>query len=339
MPAPQAAARSGGVRVSAPVFHDPVYDGATDPTVIRNDSTGDWWMFYTQRRTTDDGPGHRWVHGTRIGIAVSSDGGATWRYRGVARGLERGNTLWAPEVIRAPNDYRMYLTVVDGVPSDWDDAEAHIVEYRSADLLHWNRVRQIDLRSDRVIDAAVAACPDGLWRLWYKNERDASSTWAATSCDLETWAVEGRAVPASPSHEGPNVFRLGGWWWMLTDEWRGLGVHRSPDAVQWTRQARDGGLILHRPGAHPEDREVGHHADAVILSAPDDSHAALFYFTHPNRSAFDSSDHRSRASAIHVARLTVHDDELVADRDVPADTPLDVTAASPTGSAEYEEAG
>jgi len=299
--------------MSAPIFRDPVYDGATDPAVIRNEDIGEWWMFYTQRRTTDGGPRHRWVHGTEIGIAASVDGGTTWRYRGVAEGLERSNTLWAPEVIRSPDGYRMYLTVVDGVPADWDAASAHIVEYRSADLSHWHRVRPIDLGSERVIDAAVALCPDGLWRLWYKNEEDGSSTWAAASPDLEKWTVEGRAVPASPPHEGPNVFRLGGWWWLIADEWRGLGVHRSTDAVHWSRQERDGGLILQRPGTHPDDREVGHHADAVTLS---EAAAVLFYFTHPRRLRPGADVRSTRASAVHVARLSVHHGELFADRDV-----------------------
>lgn len=304
--------------MSAPVFRDPVYDGATDPTLIRHHETGEWWMFYTQRRTTDEGPRHRWVHGTQIGIAVSTDQGSTWTYRGIAEGLEQGNTLWAPEVVRTSQDYRMFLTVVDGVPADWNDATAGIVEYHSSDLLHWQRARAIDLGSSRVIDAAVAVCPDGLWRLWYKDERDASSTRVATSADLQSWTVAGRAVPAPPPHEGPNVFRLGGWWWLITDEWRGLAVHRSPDAVHWSRQARDGGLILNRPGAHLDDREVGHHADAVPLT---DSYAVLFYFTHPNRSR--AGDERlRRASAIHVAGLTVHDGELVADRDISPTAPL-----------------
>ncbi|GAB3396651.1 family 43 glycosylhydrolase [Humibacter soli] len=302
--------------MGAPIYHDPVYDGATDPTLIQNSDTGHWWMFYTQRRTTDGGARHRWVHGTEIGIAVSTDRGATWAYRGVAGGLEQGNTLWAPEVIRAASDYRMYLTVVDGVPDDWADAEAHIVEYRSDDLQNWTRMHALDLGSDRVIDAAVARGPDGMWRLWYKNERDRSSTWVATSSDLDTWSVEGRAIPATPPHEGPNVFLLDGWWWLITDEWRGLGVHRSTDAVHWRRQERDGGLILDKPGSHPEDRELGHHADAVCIPDANGSVAALFYFTHPQRSRAMPNEYRARVSAVHVARLTVRNGDLLADRDV-----------------------
>ena len=36
--------------MSKPIFVDPVLDGAADPVVIRNRESGDWWMFYTNRR-------------------------------------------------------------------------------------------------------------------------------------------------------------------------------------------------------------------------------------------------------------------------------------------------
>jgi hypothetical protein len=63
-----------------PLFRDPVNDGAADPTLIWNRDRREWWMFYTNRRA--DLPGLAandvsWVHGTRIGIAVSRDHGAT----------------------------------------------------------------------------------------------------------------------------------------------------------------------------------------------------------------------------------------------------------------------
>lgn len=311
--------------MSAPVYRDPVYDGATDPTVVKNLESGAWWMFYTQRRTTDRGPGHRWVHGTEVGVAVSDDDGRTWAYRGTAPGLESGNTLWAPEVIATPDGYRMYLTVVEGVPDRWTGPRARIVEYRSPDLDGWRRIGPIELGSERVIDAAVAPCADGNWRLWYKNERDGSTTWSAVSRDLEHWQVEGRAIDPSPPHEGPKAFEFAGWFWLIVDEWRGLGVYRSSDGVGWRRQAHNGGLILDRPGRHPLDRSVGHHADVVVLEAddPQGDTAVLFYFSHPKGEPGGDEDRERRGSAIQVARLSVVDGTLHADRDVV--TPLALT--------------
>ena len=54
----------------APLFRDPVYDGAADPVVIFNRETKEWWMFYTNRRAILAGPLYSYVHGTDIGIAV-----------------------------------------------------------------------------------------------------------------------------------------------------------------------------------------------------------------------------------------------------------------------------
>ncbi|TDC23622.1 hypothetical protein E1265_12235 [Streptomyces sp. 8K308] len=84
------------------------------------------------------------------------------------------------------------------------------------------------LSSDRVIDACVHPLPGGGYRMWFREEARGSVTWAADSPDLITWGAAG-PVLQDPRHEGPNAFELGGWYWMVTDEWRGLGVHRSTD--------------------------------------------------------------------------------------------------------------
>ncbi|MBM3311967.1 MAG: glycosyl hydrolase, partial [Candidatus Aminicenantes bacterium] len=74
----------------APLYRDPVFDGAADPSLIWNDAERAWWVFYTNRRANapDAQDGVRWCHGTDIGIASSADGGLTWTYRGTAQGLE-----------------------------------------------------------------------------------------------------------------------------------------------------------------------------------------------------------------------------------------------------------
>ena len=315
--------------MSAPIYADPILDGAADPAVIRRRGTNEWWMFYTNRRATFEGPGVQWVHGSPIGIAVSIDGGSSWHYKGTVAGLDDPsdpglNTHWAPEVIWAEGEYHMYLSYIAGTPSQWPGHERHIVHFVSDDLQQWRRVGPLQLSSNYVIDAAVAKCPDGLYRLWYKDEGHGSSTGVATSPNLYDWTNSGVAIPATPGHEGPNVFALGGWYWMIVDEWRGLGVFRSDDAISWVRQ----GLILDRPGADPLDRQIGRHADVVVQGGE----AVIFYFTHPHWSAAHTAEAQAlndRRTTIHWGRLTVEDGQLVCRRDE-SPAPLDRDQLEPS---------
>ena len=67
-----------GKIAAKPLFRDPVHDGAADPVLCWNHAEGKWFMFYTNRRANvPNTPGVTWVHGTHIGIAESSDDGAT----------------------------------------------------------------------------------------------------------------------------------------------------------------------------------------------------------------------------------------------------------------------
>lgn len=61
-----------------PLFRDPVHDGAADPVIVWNAGLNKHVMYYTNRRADIvDEEGVRWVHGTRIGMAVSANGGAS----------------------------------------------------------------------------------------------------------------------------------------------------------------------------------------------------------------------------------------------------------------------
>ncbi|MEH3075681.1 MAG: hypothetical protein PGN11_03240 [Quadrisphaera sp.] len=304
---------SGPARVPKPLFRDPVWDGASDPTLIWNRAERTWWMFYTARRATsalsDD---VAWVHGSDIGMATSADGGATWVYRGTARGLATSpgrHTYWAPEVIDDGSTYHMYLTCIDGVPSTWEGHPRTIRHYTSDDLWHWRYESDLVLSSDRVIDACVHGLPGGGYRLWYKDEAHGSHTYAADSDDLHHWRVLGPAVTVS-EHEGPNVFELGGYYWMIVDEWNGQRVLRSNDLTTWREQGR----LLQDSGAGDDDVGPGYHADVVVAG----EEAYVFYFTHPQRppsAGHEERSHESRRSSLQVARVRVHDDTLLCDRD------------------------
>ena len=311
---------AGLVTAPAELYRDPVYDGATDPLVV---IAGDgWWMFYTQRRAThpDPGPGVAWVHGSRIGVARSADGVA-WGYAGTLEPNAAGLALhqgappavvdvthWAPEVIHDGDRWRMYLTEIDGIPDRWPGHPRAIVEYVSDDLRSWKRRSPIPLSSARVIDAAVSRCPDGLWRLWFKDEAADSVTKVAASADLESWRLEGTAIGGRP-HEGPCVVELGGSWWMIVDEWRGMGVYRSHDAVTWVRQGGPDAVIL-GAGEVPGPG-FGHHGAALR----DGEDVWLYYFGRPERAVVRSDGRETvddRRCAVYRARLSVINGELVA---------------------------
>src|SRR4051812_48583225 len=175
-----------GVVASKPLYRDPVYDGAADPTLIWDRAGKRWLMFYTNRRANVAGlEGVTWVHGTPIGMAESRDGGGTWKYVGVAKigyGDEKRDTYWAPDVVWDGTKYHMFVTFVPGTPKDWN-AERRMVHLTSADLVNWGEAKVVKLASDRVIDASVCRLPNGTWGMWYNNERDHKSIYFAKSKD------------------------------------------------------------------------------------------------------------------------------------------------------------
>jgi alpha-galactosidase len=308
-------------RPPAPLFRDPVYDGAADPSLIWNDQERAWWVFYTNRRANapDAQDGVRWCHGTDIGVASSPDGRA-WTYRGTARGLEfeaGRNTFWAPCLVEHDRLYHMFAAYVRGVPADWS-GQRHIVHYTSRDLMNWKFESVVPLSSENVIDAFVYAKPTGGWRMWYKDEAHGSHIYAADSEDLDRWKVVG-AVVTSGAQEGPAVFWWRGSYWMLVDRWRGMGVLRSADLENWHEQA---GTILGVPGTRPDDADFGRHGE-VVVQGPD---AFLFYFTHPYGPKEHVEPGKYRSS-LQVAKLELVDGRLVCDRD----RPFDLGLAPPSG--------
>lgn len=300
--------------MKAPLFRDPIYDGAADPVVIWNREAQEWWIIYTNRRATAEGPKFAWVHGTDLGVASSSDGGQNWKYRGTLTGLDiewGRNTFWAPEIVWHNGLYHMYVSYIQGVPDDWNGHKREIFHYTSPDLLNWTFISNVVLSSSRVIDACIYELPNGRFRMWYKDEDNQSFTYAAESDDLYTWEVTGPVITGR-GHEGPNVFRFKDSYWMIVDEWRGQGVYRSDDLESWEWN----GLILDQPGSREDDGTIGLHADVVVQ----DDQAYIFYFTHPDRGGAleqgkQEQTYVSRRSSLQVARLDVKDGLLVCDRD------------------------
>lgn len=65
----------------APLYRDPIYDGAADPVLIWNRKEKNWWMFYSARRANIPTYDLSAYFGTRIGAATSTDNGKTWIFK------------------------------------------------------------------------------------------------------------------------------------------------------------------------------------------------------------------------------------------------------------------
>jgi sucrose-6-phosphate hydrolase SacC (GH32 family) len=300
----------------APLYRDPMTDGAADPVIFWNNMEKSWWMLYTQRRANLDAPDVAYCYGTPIGIATSSDHGKTWVYKGTLK-LDIGkgiNTFWAPEVVFHNGVYHLFVTYIEGVYIHWG-GKKRLAHFTSSNLWDWEFRKFLKLSSDNVIDGTLYKMPDNVWRIWYKDENNRSAILMAESKDLENWEVKKGSSLTETEQEGPKVFRFANYYWMLTDEWKGMRVYRSADGNQWLKQ----GLILENASSRPEDKPSGAHGDVVIVN----NTAYVFYFTHPEREAhidapMDANGiipFKYRRSSIQVARLDYQEGTLVCNRE------------------------
>lgn len=147
-----------GKLADKPLFRNPVFDGAADPAIIWNKNEKKWFMFYTNRRANAKNVnGVTGVHGTRIGIAESSDNGATWKYRVTANINYRQTseyTHWVPEVIEHKGLYHMCLTYVPGIFTDWNHPR-EILHLTGTDLLNWTK------QPERILEKSGTGPEDG----------------------------------------------------------------------------------------------------------------------------------------------------------------------------------
>jgi len=302
----------------APLFRDPVYDGAADPVLVWNPVKKVWWMFYTQRRAKIDVPGVEWAHGTEIGVAESSDEGFTWHYIGPLQlsHPDSGYSFWAPDVIRDDKGiYHLFPSYVPGEPEAhrrWG-GERHIYHYTSKNLWDWKFEQRVPLSSDHCIDATLFRTQGGLWRMWYKDEKNGSKTFAVESPDLKSWSAVNDPGVSKLYGEGPKTFRFKGHYWLIKDPDSGLDVYRSEDLESWTYQ----GKILDKPGTRNSDGTIGKHADVIVCGEK----AFIIYFTHPFGQKAPPvngiSPFSNRHTALQAAELEVNNGILTCDRDKP----------------------
>lgn len=301
----------------APLFRDPVYDGAADPVVFWNKVENNWWMLYTQRRANEETADVAFCYGNEIGVASTDDHGKSWIYRGTLDlEFEHGkNTFWAPEVVYSNGVYHMFVVYIRGVRNHWG-GDARMAHYSSTNLWDWKFEGLLSLSSDAVIDATLFQDKSGTWKMWYK---DNNQSWLAESKDLYIWTWRDKPIIADQAHEGPIVFEFEGYYWLVTDQWAGMGVYRSGDLENWQKQEQP---ILENSSNRPDDKPSGAHGDVVVAN----NQAYIFYFTHPGRKSHSKAtldEHgkypvNEKRSSIQVAELIVKNGILeVKDRNRP----------------------
>jgi len=274
-----------------PLYRDPVSHSPADPSFCFNAGQNKWFMYYTARRATaTNAPGVSWVYGSDIGVAESSDGGATWTYRGTAD-IRYGKdahphdyTYWNPEVIWHDGTYHMFLTFVAGIFNDWDHPY-EMVHLTSKDGIKWKTAGKADLRSDRTLNPCVRQLPNGTWRMWYEDDRASNTVCYANSPDLFKWEPKGSAE-TNFNGEGPRVFHWKDRYWLIVDCLNnGTRVWSSDDCTDWKLQ--DSGLF-------------GRHGDAVVSG----DRAWWFYLGGPWGGS-------GRSTAISAVELSVEDGRLI----------------------------
>lgn len=304
-------------RVPAPLYRCPITDGAADPSVVWLKDEDAWLVYYTARRANRPVQGVGWVYGTQIGIARSDDHGRTWEYVGFCQNLGRGRqaeTFWAPHVFINNGVFHLFVTYIPRIGGNggWG-GKGQIAHYTSEDGENWQDVGLLDVGSDNVIDAAVAKLPNGQWLLVFRDDNAGVKTAKCVSKDLKTWTrIED--VTGRKAHEGPLVFRWRNAYWLVCDEWQGLGVYRSDDGIHYDHA----GVLLDEPGRRPDDDERGRHPGIALVG----DRAFLFYFTHPGRTkgslqktSNETTTHEANRSSLQAAEIELREGTLFIDRD------------------------
>lgn len=299
----------------APLYNDPIYDGAADPILIWNREEKSWWMLYSIRRANMPTPDVSAYFGTRIGVASSDNHGQDFTFRGyLDLEFEKGwNTFWAPDVVYQDGVYHMFVVYIKGARNHWG-GDARILYYTSENLWDWTYKHVLKLSSDAVIDASLFKTKDGIWKMWYKDGSDGGNVMLSESTDFVNWTNIEKPTIRGGAQEGPKIFEFKDYYWMLADEWHGMRVYRSKDLENWEKQ----GLVLDTASSRKDDGPSGAHGDVLVFGHT----AYIFYFTHPGRKSHlevlpDNSFYDNHRTSIQVAPLTFENGTLKSDRDKP----------------------
>ncbi len=309
----------------APLFRDPVFNGAADPSLVWHEAEKAWYLFYTQRRSNQELPGVSWAFGTKIAIAKSTDKGRSWNYVGTAEGLSRGleqETFWAPHVFEENGTFHMFVTFIPAIserfgggrpnPPGSEKKHPRILHYTSRDLTNWEFSDAVDVKSENIIDPGVVKLRDARWLMVFRDDGRKSKTAKVVSADLKNWTrIE--SVSGQDRHEAPVVLFWKDKFWLFIDEWKGIAVYQSDDGIQYTRN----NLILDQPGKRPEDGYFGSHPGVALAG----DRAFIFYHCHHGKTIGEKPDRKEennleyKLTSLQVAELEIRDGKMTCDRD------------------------
>jgi Glycosyl hydrolases family 43 len=301
--------------VPAPLFRDPVTNGAADPSVVWHAKEKAWYVFYTQRRANAELPlAESWYMGTKIGIAKSSDQGRTWSYVGTAQGLSRGmkeETFWAPHVFEDNGTWHMFVTFIPKAVKS-AKGQPEICHYTSRDLVTWEYSDTVDVKSDDIIDPGVVKLRDGRWLMVFRDCRKENRTAKVVSMDLKNW-TRLDVLTGDCHHEAPVALFWKNKFWLFIDEWKGIGVYESGDGIHYTKN----NLILDKAGTREDDGYWGSHPGVALAG----ERAFVFYHVHAGRRigvdtpTLDQKGIEFKRTSLQVAELELKDGKIVCERD------------------------
>ncbi len=299
----------------APLFRDPVTDGAADPSVVWHAGEKAWYIFYTQRRANVAlPPAESWYMGTKIAIAKSADQGRTWNYVGTAQGLSRGmkdETFWAPHVFEDNGTWHLFVTFIPKVVKA-AKGQPVICHYTSKDMVAWEYSDTVDVKSDDIIDPGVVKLRDGRWLMVFRDCRQQNRTAKVVSPDLRNW-TRLDDLTGTGAHEAPVVLFWKNKFWMFIDEWKGIGAYESDDGIKYTQNS----LILDKAGKRADDGYFGSHPGVALAG----DRAFVFYHVHAGRKigvdtpTLDQKGIEFKRTSLQVAELELKDGKIICDRD------------------------
>lgn len=324
--------------LTAPLYRDPLFDGAHDPELVWNHAEQCYWLLYLQNRynipLSDPAPLGR-TSLTDIGLASTPDGGRSWVYRGVAEGLDvpasaradglppsgtqqyGGATWWRPAVTSVGGVYHAFWVMweasrgMKGPDGPGAYANWNLVHYTSNNLKSWSYNQTVRTNSF-AYDSDVFRLADGRYILFSTGQTRAvrGNPKVLQSRDLYEWTECTDAGLQVNIDEGPHAT-----WNDMSIKWRGFGfinwdgsAHFGTNRPNMMRTS-DGGMtwemsnttLYPGPGTRPLDLGAAHQGPLLLNQGADGEGGWALYF-----SEFSVGAEYARSTGCGTERAVLH---------------------------------